>query len=180
MPKVITDIESSLIRDSIKGDAAAQRKLYYRYAKGMLNVAYRIVGNKEDAKDVLQDAFIKAFGNLAGLKNHQGFAAWLKRIIVNTSINHIKRKGLLLVDFKDEIAVNIPETEITYNEIEIEHVKSALMELPEGYRAVLTLYLIEGYDHQEISEILGISKSTSLTQYSRGKKKLINILQKNK
>ncbi len=172
--------ELVLIEKSIKGQGDAQKELYLRYAPAMLNVAYRICGNKEDAKDILQDAFIKIFSHLKKLKNKQGLAAWIKRIVVNTAITAVKKKDRQFIELKEvgkeiEWEDTIEATPI-YN---LKDVKKALMQLPNGYRTVLTLYLIEGYDHQEISEILGIAKSTSLTQYNRGKKKLIRLLRNN-
>ncbi len=174
--QVVNDIEGVLIEKSIQGDESAQKELYYRYAPGMLNVAYRIVKHEEDARDVLQESFMKAFGALAKLKNRKGFAAWMKRIVVNTSISCVnKRKGIrwMELDGKMEDVVDSIDEKI---HLDIQEVKKALMELPDGYRTVLTLYLIEGYDHEEISTILNISKSTSLTQYSRGKRKLSALL----
>ncbi len=177
MQNITEDIEINLIERSILGEANAQKQLYHRYASAMLNVAYRITKNEEDAKDILQDSFIKVFLQLQNLKRKEGFAAWIKRIVVNTSISHVKKKGLLIIDSTKEYK-DIPEVEISQKELSLNDVKLALMQLPNGYRTVLSLYLIEGYDHQEISQILDISKSTSLTQYSRGKKKLIHLLQK--
>ena len=142
----------------------------------MLNVSYRILKNEEDAKDVLQDSFLKAFRELPKLKNHQGFAAWMKRIVVNTTINQAKKKGLVLTEMEQFDAPAVEEIATPNQEFEIEKVRKALLQLPDGYRTVLTLYLIEGYDHEEISQILNISKSTSLTQYSRGKKRLLELI----
>lgn len=177
MEHTITVSEIEIIDKCLAGDTRAQYQLYARYADAMLNVAYRILGNREDAKDVLQESFLKVFRELKTLKNKQGFAAWAKRIVVNTTINQAKKKGLKLV----ELTYQEPKWENDLGDSEqidfkFNQVKKALMQLPNGYRTVLTLYLIDGFDHNEIAQILNISKSTSLTQYSRGKKRLKEIL----
>ncbi len=172
LKKLTIDSETTLIDRCINGESLAQVRLYQKYAPVMLNVAYRILNNREDAKDVLQDAFVKAFSNLGQLKNKSGFYSWLKKIVVHTAVNFAKRKGLLKVELTAAIETQytIQDTEPVSFDINI--VRKALMMLPTGYRTVLTLYLIEGYDHEEIAQILDISKSTSLTQYARGKAKL--------
>lgn len=180
MERTIVKNELEIIAECIAGNTQAQYQLYARYADAMLNVAYRILGNEEDAKDVLQDSFLKIFKELKNLKNRQGLAAWIKRIVVTTTINRAKKKGLKLVEFDNQEPE--PESEVTDWEqidIKINEVKKALMKLPNGYRTVLTLYLIDGYDHEEISQILNISKSGSLTQYSRGKRRLLQLLKPN-
>ena len=167
--------EKEVIEQCLRGDSRAQHELYRRYADAMLNVAYRILKNEETAKDVLQDSFLKAFRELPKLKNRQGFAAWLKRIVINTTINQAKKKGLVLTEMEEfESFAERQEEESPV--FDIDKVRKALLQLPDGYRTVLTLYLIEGYDHEEISQILNISKSTSLTQYSRGKKRLLELI----
>ena len=172
--------EEELIQRIIKGDRKASFVLYHRYARQMLNVAFRILKEEEEAKDVLQESFLKAFRELNNLQNPAGFGGWLKRIVVNTAINQAQKKKLFLVDFSaqlnDRYLANEEEHVNENSTWDIVLAKKALMELPNGYRTVLSLYLIEGYDHQEIASILGISVSTSLTQYSRGKKKLIQII----
>jgi RNA polymerase sigma factor (sigma-70 family) len=178
----IIEIHKELIEQCKLNDRGAQFKLYSLYSKSMLNTAYRVLGNEEDAKDVLQESFLKAFNNLHRFQYRSSFGAWLKRIVVNTAINHAKKKGLNIVsDLKNvsESAVS-NETEVDENvALSIEAAKEALQQLPTGYRTVLSLYLIEGYDHKEIAETLGVSISTSLTQYSRGKKKLIQLIKNN-
>ena len=179
MENTITVSEKDIIAQCIAGNSRAQHELYRRYASAMLNVAYRILKNEEEAKDVLQESFIKIFRELKNLKNRQGLAAWIKRIVVNTTINHAKKKGLNLVELSYQEPQPDEENDDFENiNLQLNKVKAALMQLPDGYRTVLTLYLIDGYDHEEIAQILQISKSTSLTQYSRGKKRLKEILLK--
>ena len=171
--------EKILIARCLDGERTAQFELYERYSRRMLNVAYRLLRNKEDAKDVLQDAFVKAFSNLHSYRHQSGFEAWIKRIVINTAINQLKKKGLQIVDNPDLVVNSRADYEQEDHQrlhLDIHLARKALMELPDGYRSVLSLYLLEGYDHQEISEIMGISKSTSLSQFSRGKKKWLEII----
>ena len=144
----------------------------------MFNVAYRIVNNTEEAEDVLQEAFVSAFKNLNNYRGDSTFGAWLKKIVVNRAINYLKKKRMERLpedehwDVKEEEAVdefeNFPFT--------VEQVRGAIEKLPDGYRAVLSLYLLEGYDHGEIGKIMGITESTSKSQFNRSKKKLKELL----
>ncbi len=143
----------------------------------MFNTALRITGDENEAEDVLQDAFVSAFQNLKSYREDASFGAWLKRIVINKALNQVQRikKDLMLAqDMKEEVSEYEPEkTEPNYS---IEQVQRAMNELPSGFRTVLSLYLFEGYDHKEISEILGITESTSKSQYKRAKDKLKMIV----
>jgi len=145
----------------------------------MLNIAMRMVNNYAEAQDVLQEAFVKAFRNLHTFKGDSTFGAWLKRIVVNMSINHLKKRKIQWVSmdtmYSDiaERSDSPPPQESAWN---MEQIRRAIMKLPDGYRMVLSLYLLEGYDHKEIAHILGISEATSKSQYSRAKRKLKNML----
>lgn len=183
MEKVIEQTEQKkLIEACLAGNREAQFRLYARYASTLLNSAYRIVNNREDAKDILQDAFIKAFQNLNTYRRQTNLEGWLRRIVINTAINYVKKKRLLISGDLDKVLhlkAQEAESEPSWNRnVDVETVHQCLMELPTGYRTVLSLYLLEGYDHQEISDIMGISVSTSLTQYARGKRKLASIIHK--
>lgn len=142
----------------------------------MFNVGYRITGNEDDAADVLQDAFISAFKNLSSYQGTATFGSWLKRIVVNKAINSIKKKRAeILPDDNDWDIAQEEEPEVP-DDLTVDRVKHAIRQLPDGYRSVLTLYLLEGYDHQEIAEILGVSESTSKSQLNRAKNKLRELL----
>ncbi len=145
----------------------------------MYNAAYRIVNDDEEAEDVLQEAFISAFGNLEHYRGDATFGAWLKRIVVNKAINYLKKRQLDRLPEHDKWDVKEEETSdpIDHFPYTVEQVRLAIQNLPDGYRAVLSLYLLEGYDHGEIGEILGISESTSKSQFNRSKKKLKEILE---
>ena len=173
--------DHDLIEACKKGERAAQYKLYHQYAKAMLNTAYRILNDEEKARDVLQEAFLKVFQKIDQFRYQSTIGAWIKRVVVNTAINHGKKKGLNIVggmEIVGEIADERPSAaEREKLEMDLRKARRGLAMLPDGYRTVLTLYLVEGYDHKEISEILGVALSTSLTQYNRGKKKLREIIQ---
>ncbi len=170
-------INAPLIEECRKGNNKAQYRLYNQYSKAMFNLAYRILNNREDAEDILQEAFVDCFRYIDSFRFESTFGAWLKKILVNKCINHLKKKkiDLTLCDTLP-VVVYEEEADITYDTGKI---FKGIEMLPDGYRIILTLYLLEGYDHSEISQILGISESTSKSQYSRAKEKLRNILSKN-
>lgn len=167
----------NLIEKSKLGDRKMQYKLYSLYVNAMYSVSIRMVKCKEDAEDILQESFIDAFKNLHSFRYESTFGSWLKRIVINKSINHLKLKRIPLIILEDqENSIADKQEEVKEENLSIEIVKSAIKQLPEGYQTIITLYLIEGYDHVEIGEILGISSSTSKSQYHRAKKKLIAIM----
>ncbi|MBC6401719.1 MAG: RNA polymerase sigma factor [Ekhidna sp.] len=176
MEKGTVNIHAELIERCKGHDRFAQFEIYKLYNKAMFNTALRITGGQEDAEDVLQDAFISAFQNLEGYRFESSFGAWLKRIVINKALNHVQKnkKDLLVVE---ETGKEEPdrkeEAEPLYS---VEGIKRAISDLPSGFRTVMSLYLFEGYDHKEISEILGIKESTSKSQYKRAKDKLKIIL----
>ena len=169
-------IESPLIMDCIRGSSKAQFKVYKKYSKAMYNLAYRMMKNHEDAEDILQETFLDCFRKIESFRYESTFGAWLKKILVNKCINQLRKKKTefvlyedLPVDIPEETLETIPDTSAIIKAIEM---------LPDGYRIVLTLYLLEGYDHSEIAQITGISESTSKSQYSRAKIKLREFLEK--
>ncbi len=177
MNQEVLNIHQELIDRCRTGDREAHYKLYSLYSKSMFNAANRIVGNEDDAEDVLQEAFISAFRNLDSYRGDATFGSWLKRIVVNKAINILKRKKMELMPEDEHFDVAAPEEEEVYMpNLTVDRVKKAIETLPDGYRSVLSLYLLEGYDHQEIAEIMGISESTSKSQLNRSKKKLKELL----
>ena len=143
----------------------------------MFNVAFRITNNYVEAEDVLQEAFVRAFRKLDSFKGDSTFGAWLKRIVVNTSINQLRKKRAEFVGLEDERLEMQYEAEVEREcQWDMKEIRKAIADLPEGYRVVFSLYCIEGYDHAEIGSILGISEATSKSQYSRAKKKLRETL----
>ena len=169
-----------LIKACGKGDRKAQFELYRLYSSAMYNTALRIVRDPDDAEDVMQEAFLKAFSRIGTYRGEVSFGAWLKRIVVNKSLDflRLRREHVSLddTDEPEEIPDDAPEgIELAYS---ADDIRRAVYALPEGYRLVLSLILLEGYDHDEVSEILRISNATSRTQYHRAKKKLAELLRR--
>lgn len=169
-----------IIEKCKQNNRKAQVQLYNQYCDGMYIVAKRFLKDAADAEDVVQEAFIKAFTKLHQYKAEVTFGAWLKRIVVNKSIDFLKAKKQQLVDL-EEVHLKVIDTAnddkwLAEDTITLDDVKTAINKLPEKYHYVVMLYLIEGYDHQEISEILNISEVASRTQLSRGKVKLQELL----
>lgn len=165
-----------LVEKCKQGDSGSFRKLYELYSKAMFNTSFRILNDVAEAEDVLQESFIDAFKHIHSFENRSSFGSWLKQIVVNKSINVIRKRKLDLVDIEKTSVHEIPQ-EDTIDEKEIQlkvaEVRKAMAELPDGYRSVLTLYLFEGYDHEEIAQILQVKESTARTQYIRAKQKLL-------
>jgi RNA polymerase sigma-70 factor (ECF subfamily) len=163
------------------GNRRAQFELYRLYSRAMYNICVRMLQQEQEAEDLLQESFVDVFTKLHTFKYQSSVGAWIKRIVVNNCINHLKRSRLLIEELEDRHAAILEKEDGLTNEeqpfpFEIGEVKKAIGELPDGYRVVFTLYLMEGYDHKEIAEILGVSEATSKSQYSRAKKKLREML----
>ena len=181
MEAIFIDKHYNLVVECKQGSKKACYELYRLYSKAMLNIAFRIVGNIGEAEDVLQEAFLDAFNKLKDFRQETTFGLWLKQIVVNRSINLLRKRKLELIELEGDHLENIPEEE-NEDEDEVQYqvamVKEAMKHLPDGYRVVLSLYLLEGYDHEEISQILNISENTSRTQFLRAKRKLMEILKR--
>lgn len=177
MDNINLKIHAPLIEESKQGNRKAQFSLYNLYSKAMFNLAYRIMNNREDAEDILQESFVDCFRNIDSFRFESTFGAWLKKIVINRCINQLKKKKIDLTLCED-VPTNLydEDDETTYDTSKI---YKGIEKLPDGYRTILTLYLLEGYDHSEISQILRITESTSKSQYSRAKEKLRYILQNN-
>lgn len=144
----------------------------------MYSVCMRIINNEAEAEDIMQEAFLKAFTKIDTYKGEVSFGAWLKRIVINRSLDYLKKRKVKFEEINDR-TTQISDFQMETKEVNITAIKNAIQHLPDGYRIVLSLYLIEGYDHEEISEILGISNSNSRTQFLRAKNKLREILKDN-
>ncbi len=176
---VYVDKHYNLVVECKQGSKKACYELYKLYSKAMLNVAFRIVGNIAEAEDVLQEAFLDAFNKVKDFRQDTTFGLWLKQIVVNRSINMLRKRKLELIEMEGDMLENIADEEAEDDEdiqYQAARVKEAIKELPEGYRLVISLYLLEGYDHEEIGQVLNISENTSRTQFLRAKRKLIDIL----
>ncbi|TRX49319.1 sigma-70 family RNA polymerase sigma factor [Fulvivirga sp. M361] len=170
-------IHKYLVQRSQRGDRQAQNELYKLYVQAMYNICRRMMGDDEEAKDVLQEAFITAFSMIRSLKNEVTFSAWLKRIVVNHCLNALKKKKLMTVELgENDDFVDDDHEDMDYNRYEAKRIMGAIDKISEGCKTVLNLYLFEGYDHKEIGEILGITEATSKAQYSKAKSKIRQLL----
>jgi RNA polymerase sigma factor (sigma-70 family) len=172
------DIHGDIIEKSKSGDPAAQYRLYSLYSKAMYNIAYRMMNNREEAEDMLQESFTDAFARLDSFRYESSFGSWLKRIVINHCLNEIKRKKADLQFFEDMSLFDHREDDDTGYQaaLSVENVRKAMEHLPNGSKMIFSLYLLEGYDHVEISQILKISESNSKSQYMRAKQKVREIL----
>ena len=167
-----------------KGDNTAQHELYKLYSRAMYNICMRILNHRENAEDVLQEVFITAFKQIHTFRFDSTIGAWLKKIAINTCINYLKKKRIQmhLVDSFD--SYDIPETNesVDWEEVQlsVDMIRKAMVQLPEGCRVIFSLFMLEGYDHSEISQILEISESTSKSQLNRAKNLIKNMLTNNK
>ncbi|HLY70267.1 MAG TPA: sigma-70 family RNA polymerase sigma factor [Puia sp.] len=169
--------EEAIFQGCLKNDAAAQRELYNRYSPKMLAVCYRFGHNREDAEDMLQEGFIKVFSQLHTFQNKGAFEGWIRKIIVHTCINNLKKNKRFneSVDLVYASAIQTREESVP-SIVQAKQIVECIRMLPIGYRTVLNLYAIEGYSHKEISEMLDIEESTSRSQYTRAKQMLEDIL----
>ncbi len=169
-----------IIEKCKQNNRIAQLQLYNQYCDGMYVVAMRFVKDSMEAEDIVQEAFIKAFEKLHQYKAEVTFGAWLKRIVINKSIDLLKSKKQQMLEL-DEVHLKVIDNNyedewLVDDAITLDEVKEAIQKLPDKYQYVVMLYLIEGYDHQEIAEILNITGVASRTQLSRGKTKLKELL----
>lgn len=173
--------EEQMLAGSIKNNASAQEAFYNRFSPKMLGVCYRFAKNREDAEDMLQEGFIKIFTQLHQYRNEGALEGWIRRIIVHTCINILKKnkKFAETVDIIHANSIHIREDMIP-SIMQAKQVVECIRMLPMGYRTVLNLYAIEGYSHKEIAEALEIEESTSRSQYTRAKVMLEEILIKKK
>lgn len=174
----IQDIHKDIIEQSKKGNRGAQYKLYQSYSRAMFNICFRMMNDREEAEDMLQESFTEAFRRLDSFRFESTFGAWLKRITINRCINEIKRKKAQLQFFDDMSPFDDKSDEgDEYSAgLSVDRIRKAMEALPKGARLIFSLYLLEGYDHQEISQILSISESNSKTQYMRAKNRIKEIL----
>ncbi|OAV43465.1 RNA polymerase sigma factor [Lewinella sp. 4G2] len=184
------DTHRELVLGCQRKDRKSQRELYGHYAKPMYNLCLRMLRHSHDAEDVMQVAFVDIFRKIDTFNFDASISAWIKRIVVNRCIDHLKKRRLLTTDYDakqhdiqtDESPVGSDSATPGFQAtgMTVDRVKRGMMKLSEGYRVVLSLYLFEGYDHEEISHILGISVGTSKSQFSRAKKRLAAILNEEK
>ncbi|HZF64662.1 MAG TPA: sigma-70 family RNA polymerase sigma factor [Chitinophagaceae bacterium] len=173
--------EEAILQGCLNNNPAAQKALYVKYSSKMLSVCYRYAHNREDAEDMLQEGFIKVFGQIHTFQNRGAFEGWIRRIIIHTCINNLKKNKRFneSVDLIHATSMQVREETIP-SIIQAKQVVECIRLLPIGYRTVLNLYAIEGFSHREIGEMLDVEESTSRSQYTRAKAMLEDILIKKK
>jgi RNA polymerase sigma factor (sigma-70 family) len=181
LEQLAINVHQDLVNKCRQGDRQSYYQLYKLYSRSMYNTAYRIVNNAEEAQDVLQESFISAFRNLDSYRGDSAFGAWVKRIVINKALTQVSKKKMERFPEDDRWDVKEEETIDVFEgfPFTVEQVRASIEVLPDGYRMVLSLYLLEGYDHGEIAEIMGITESTSKSQFNRAKKKLRELLMSN-
>jgi RNA polymerase sigma factor (sigma-70 family) len=162
----------TIIEQCRKGDTKAQVELYKRYYRSMYNVSFRILNHSAEAEDAMQESFLAAFRQLDKFRGEVSFGSWLKRIVINRSIDQLRKRKMYFEDLSKLSNRPADETIDFDQEVSAELVKKAISNLPDNYRVVLSLFLLEGYDHEEIAEILKISNGSSRIIYHRAKEKL--------
>lgn len=173
-------IHKNIIEACKDGNEVARYQLYQLYAKAMYNISYRMMNNREEAEDILQEAFTQAFLKLGSFRYESSFGSWIKRIVVNTCINAINKRKIDLTYCEEIYDGDLVDEEEAQPEFTVQNVSNAVEKLPEGSRMVFSLYLLEGYDHGEIAQILNISESTSKSQYMRAKRRVAELLREQK
>nr|MBC7614013.1 RNA polymerase sigma factor [Pseudopedobacter sp.] len=179
MEAIYIDKHYDLVVECKKGERKAHHELYRLYSKAMYNVAMRILNHTDEAEDALQEAFMDAFTRIKDFRQETTFGLWLKQIVIHRSINILRKRKIIFEEIEEvdvESVVDYDWEVEEENNWKVEEVRKAIQLLPEGYRLVLSLYLLEGYDHEEIGQILKINEGTSRTQFLRAKKKLVEIL----
>jgi RNA polymerase sigma factor (sigma-70 family) len=161
-----------------KGDRDSQFRIYKLYYKAMYNTALRIVNDTAEAEDIMQESFLDAFRRIESYSGEGSFGSWLKRIVINNSLDALRRSQevISIDEMNAEIAEPVEESDQEELQLRVSEVKSAIAGLPEDYRVIVSLFLLEGYDHEEISEILKISNQLSRTRFSRARQRLIQML----
>ena len=168
-----------LVKDCLKGEKAAQKQLYDHFASAMLGVCYRYTKSMVDAEDVLQEGFIMVFRNLHQFSFSGELGGWIRRIMVNTAINYLKKHSryqtelLFTETVLHPVSDDNPEVALSTKEL-----AELIRQLPPGYQTIFNLHAVEGYSHVEIGKILGIKEGTSRSQYARARSLLISWINK--
>lgn len=171
--------ESDLIDKCIAEDSSAQELLYKQFAGKMLAVCLRYARSRSDAEDILQDGFVKVFNHLKDFKREGSLEGWIRRIMVNTALRHYRNTQ----KYSDNVNIDYAEAELseasdTISQMSAKEITGIIQQLPDGYRMVFNMYVVEGYIHKEIGEKLNISEGTSKSQLARARKYLMDVINK--
>ncbi len=171
--------DTSLVNECLKGNSRAQKAMFDKFAPKMLSVCLRYMKNPEKAEDALQDGFIKVFTNLLNFNNSGVLEGWIRRIIVNTCLDELKKNKKLLFNISvEEVEYKLESNDFVQEQMMADDLMKLIQNMPEGYRVIFNMFAIEGYAHQEIATQLGISESTSKSQYLRARAYLKNRIDK--
>ncbi len=168
-----------LVTYCLKNDRSAQKQLYTVFAAEMMGVCLRYTKTVADAEDVLQDGFVKVFSNLHQFREEGEIGAWIRRIMVNTALNHLKKNKVYFYDQLPDYQTKIYSEQLTESRLHTKDLLLMVKQLPAGYQAIFNLHAIEGYSHVEISALLGITDSTSRSQYARARTMMMEMVKKN-
>lgn len=173
------NIHQQLIDKCRKGDRKAQFGIYKHYSGAMFNTAVRITGNPVLAEEVMQDAFLSAFRKLATYSEDVSFGAWLKKIVINRALDEIKKSRIIFEEINEQVTESIFDEKHDFDTtvVKANQVRDAIQKLPDKYRIVISLYLIEGYDHEEIGQIINMKSASVRSQYVRAKQKLQKLIE---
>ena len=160
--------EQELIRQCLENNRVAQRELYQHFASRMMAVCYRYARSREDAEEILQESFVKVFTQLKKFRGEGSFEGWIRKIVVNTALQQIRKDMHRMKDISFPDNLEVPGVHLSPS-AEADELMDLIRQLPQGYRAVFNLYAIEGYAHKEIAEMLGINEGTSRSQYLRAR-----------
>jgi len=168
--------DKALISGCAKGDRAMQKALYDQYSPRMLAVCARYCKNRDDAEDILQEAFVKVFNKIESFRKESSLGYWIKRIVINTALNYHRKNVYLYPHFDIEDMHQLGDDEILVSNYHYQDLLGLLQSLPQGCQVIFNLYAIEGYKHKEIAELLNISEGTSKSQYARAKSLLKEMI----
>lgn len=168
--------DEEIIQGCIQKDLRSQKHLYDRYASKMMGVCLRYANNSDEAKDLLQDGFIKVFQHISSFKFEGELAGWIKKIMVNNALEQIRKRKIVFEKLEDDFADSDSEYHTGESQHDVKDLLRMLQQLPQGYRTVFNLYAIEGYTHKEIAERLEIEEGTSKSQYARARAYIQKIL----
>jgi RNA polymerase sigma factor (sigma-70 family) len=171
--------DAALVKECVNGNPRAQRALFERFAPKMMTVCLRYAKDTEQAEDVMQDGFVKVFTKLGDFKLEGSLEGWIRRVMVNTALDQIRKNGRLLGDIStDDVAYKLETNDPIAETLMAEDLMKLVMAMPEGYKVVFNMFAIEGYSHAEIADTLGITESTSKSQYSRARAYLRERIEK--
>jgi RNA polymerase sigma factor (sigma-70 family) len=170
--------EAEIVYRCLQNDTGAQNELYRRYAGKMMGVCMRYARNRDAAADIMQDGFVKVFINLKSFKGEGSFEGWIKRIMINTSLKQYRKDLKFKNDVDIDNAYSVSFENTIVSDMSAKELMNHVQDLPDGYRTIFNLYVIEGYQHNEIGEMLHISEGTSKSQLSRARNYLMQNIKR--